>query len=96
MCSYDPSWAALIRRQDALMRFERPIENHDALTLGLYAVEAARELGHNLSIRVIATRVAFPVKVTPSLQLWSPCSWLHSTRSAVSGGRRKPGTLPGL
>ena len=54
MCSYDPSWAAIIRRQDELLRFDRPIENHDALTLGLHAVDVARELGHNLSIRVIA------------------------------------------
>lgn len=52
MKSYDPSWTEILRKQDALLRFDRPIANRDALTLGLYAREAAEQLGVALAIRV--------------------------------------------
>lgn len=54
MRPYDASWPEIIRRQDELLRFAQPIANHDALTIGLYAVEQARAFGHSFAIRVIA------------------------------------------
>ena len=52
MKPFDPSWPEILRRQDALLRFDRPISNRDALTLGLYAIEAAEQLGVQLAFRV--------------------------------------------
>ena len=52
MKSFDPSWVAILRTQDALLRFDEPIANHDALTLGMYAIEEAERLDVKLSFRV--------------------------------------------
>ena len=49
---FDPAWPEILRRQDALLRFDVPISNRDALTLGLYAVEEADKLDMKFAIRV--------------------------------------------
>lgn len=54
MKSTEASWAGIIQKQDALLQFDRPISNDDALTIGLYAVEQARAFGYAFAIRVIA------------------------------------------
>ena len=48
------NWLDIIRRQDELLVFPAPIANHDALTLGLYAIEQAKAFGYAFAIRVIA------------------------------------------
>ena len=54
MSNDNPSWVGIIRRQDEDLRFERPIANHDALAIGLYAIEQAKAFGFSFSVRVIA------------------------------------------
>ena len=54
MSTFDPSWPDIIRRQDEALHFDAPIANHDALTIGLYAVEQARACGYAFASRVIA------------------------------------------
>lgn len=49
---YDPAWVEILRRQDELLRFDEPITNRDALTLGLYALEEAERQGVRLAFRV--------------------------------------------
>ena len=48
------AWAKITREQEELLRFPQLITNHDALTIGLYAIEQARALGCSNAIRVIA------------------------------------------
>lgn len=52
MNAFDPAWTDKLRRQDALLRFDGPISNRDALTLGLYAIEEAQRLGERFAFRV--------------------------------------------
>lgn len=54
MNSLSLSWAEIIRQQDEALRFPKPIANHDALTIGLYAIEYAKAFGFPFAIRVIA------------------------------------------
>ena len=57
---YDAAWPEILNRQDELLVFPHPIENHDALTLGLYAIEQAKAFGYAFAIRVIVNgAVAF-------------------------------------
>ena len=51
--TYDPSWAAIIAKQEELLLFDR-FTNADALTLGLYAIDAAKAFGKSFSIHIIA------------------------------------------
>lgn len=51
---FDLSWPEIIRQQDEALRFAQPIANHDALTIGLYAIEQAKKFGYPFAIRVIA------------------------------------------
>ena len=53
MADFDSAWPEIIKRQDEALVFDRPIFNHDALTLGLYAVEQARAFGYSFAIRII-------------------------------------------
>lgn len=52
MKPYDPAWVEILRKQDALLRFDAPISNRDALTLGLYAIEEAERFGVRMAFRV--------------------------------------------
>ena len=54
MATFNPRWPEITRRQDELLHFAQPIANHDALTIGLYAVEQAKAFGYPFAIRVIA------------------------------------------
>ena len=36
--TYDPIWPEILKRQDALLKFDS-LTNEDALTLGLYALD---------------------------------------------------------
>ena len=54
MMNYDASWPEILRQQDEALRFTSRISNHDALTIGLYAIEQANSFGMAFSIRVIA------------------------------------------
>ena len=57
MKPYDPSWPDKVRKQDELLVFPGHISNDDALTLGLAAVEEAKKLGMDFSVRVIVNGV---------------------------------------
>ena len=52
--SCESNWLDAIRAQDERLRFEAPISNADALTIGLYAIEQAKAFGYAFAIRVIA------------------------------------------
>ena len=57
---YDPSWLEKLRIQDDLLIFQSPLNNSDALKLGLLAVEQAKRMGMSFSFRVIVNgAVAF-------------------------------------
>lgn len=47
------AWPEIILRQEEALRFPKPIENHDALTLGLTAVEQAKEFDKSVAIRIV-------------------------------------------
>ena len=47
-------WADITCQQEEALRFPQPIANHDALTIGLYAIEQAGVFGYAFAIRVIA------------------------------------------
>lgn len=52
MKPFNPAWPDILRRQDELLRFDAPISNRDALTLGLYAVEVAEQLEIKMAFRI--------------------------------------------
>ncbi len=54
MDGFNPAWPDIIRRQDEILRFPRPITNREALTIGLYAIEQAEAFGFAFAVRVIA------------------------------------------
>lgn len=47
-------WAKVTQLQDELLRFPQPIANHDALTIGLFAIEQAKAFGVSNAIRIIS------------------------------------------
>ncbi|MBQ6594795.1 MAG: heme-binding protein [Clostridia bacterium] len=53
MTPNEASWLEIIKQQDDALRFEQPITNRDALTIGLYAVEEAKNLGYAFAFRII-------------------------------------------
>lgn len=57
---YDAGWLEKIITQEELLVFSTPLNNSDALELGLIAVEKAKEMGMNFSFRVfVSGAVAF-------------------------------------